>query len=121
MDHFPIVQALCRAAMARPTPALRRQVERLRDALDGDGEEKQAAALSGILSAADRQGDMAPDRIGRSRAGPVGEAITRNTQIPVDRETAAPLAEIIFPEDIDAAAPLFNPAVTQATESIVDE
>ena len=121
MDHFPIVQALCRAAMARPTPALRRQVERLRDALDGDGEKKQAAALAGILSAADRQGDMASDRIGRSRAGPVGEAISRSTQIPVDRETAAPLAEIIFPEDIDAAAPLFNPAVTQATESIVDE
>ena len=121
MDHFPIVQALCRAAMAQPTPALCKQVERLCDALTKDGEKKQAASLSGILSAAERRRDMVPSRIRRSRAGPVGEAISRSTQIPVDRETAAPLAEIIFPEDIDTAAPLFNSAVTQATESIVDE
>jgi len=121
MDHFPIIQALCRAAMAQPTPALRKQVERLRDALTRDEETKQAASLTGILSAADRLRDMAPSRIKRSRAGSVGEAINRRTQIPVDRETAAPLAEIIFPEDIDAAAPLFDSAITRATESILDE
>jgi hypothetical protein len=30
MEHFSIVQALCRAAMADASPALRKQVERLR-------------------------------------------------------------------------------------------
>ncbi len=121
MDHFPIVQALCRAAMAQPTPALRKQVERLREALTKEGEKKQAASLASVLSAADRMKDMAPSRIMRSKAGPLGEAINRSTQVPVDKETAAPLAEIIFPEDINAAAPLFNPTVAQATKSIVGE
>lgn len=107
--------------MAEPTPALRKQVERLRDALSKNGEKKQAASLASILSAAERLKDVAPSRIERSRANLSGEVIGRNTQVPVDRETAAPLAEIIFPEDINAPAPLFNATVTQATESIVDE
>ncbi len=121
MDHFPIVQALCRAAMAQPTPALRKQVERLRNALSKDGEKEQAKSLTGILSAADRLTDIMPSRIKRSKTGSFGEIINRHTQTPVDKETAAPLAEIIFSEDIDVAAPLFNPAITQTTKSIVDE
>ena len=121
MEHFPIIQALCRAAMAEPTPALRKQVERLRNALIKDGEKKQAASLANILSAAERLKDVAPSRIERSKASLSGEAIGRSTQVPVDRETAAPLAEIIFPEDIRATPPIFNATVSQATESIVDE
>ncbi|MCY4007362.1 MAG: AAA family ATPase [Rhodobacteraceae bacterium] len=121
MNHFPIVQALCRAAMAQPTPALRKQVERLRDALAREGKQKQAASLASVLSAADRMKDIAPSRIIRSKVGPLGEAIHRSTQVPVDKETAAPLAEIIFPEDINMVAPLFNPTVAQATKSIVGE
>ncbi len=49
MDHFPIVQALCRAALATPNAAVRKQVERLREALILEGEAKQAAVLAGIL------------------------------------------------------------------------
>ena len=26
MDHFPIIQALCRSALANPTPAVRKQL-----------------------------------------------------------------------------------------------
>lgn len=121
MEHFSIIQALCRSAMADPTPALRKQVERLRDALIKDGEEKQAASLAGILAAAERLKEVAPSRIERSRASLLGETMGRNTPVPVDRETAAPLAEIIFPTEIDATAPLFNPTVEQAVETIVDE
>jgi len=40
MEHFTIIQALCRSAMATPSPPLRKQIERLRDALAKDGEEK---------------------------------------------------------------------------------
>ncbi len=121
MEHFSIIQALCRSAMADPTPALRKQVERLRDALIKDGEEKQAASLAGILAAAERLKEVAPSRIERSRASLLGETMGRNTPVPVDRETAAPLAEIIFPTEIDATAPLFNPTVEQAVDTIVDE
>lgn len=121
MEHFSIIQALCRAAMAEPSPALRKQVERLRDALSKDGEEKQAASLGGILAAAERLKEMAPSRIERSRAMLPGEVLGRNTPVPVDRETAAPLAEIIFPAEINANSPLFNPTVSQAVSTIIDE
>lgn len=121
MEHFSIIQALCRAAMAEPTPALRKQIERLRDALTKEGEEKQAASLAGILSAAERLKEMAPSRIERSRASLSGEALGRNVPVPVDRETAAPLAEIIFPTEVDATAPLFNPTITHAVSTIIDE
>jgi ATPase family associated with various cellular activities (AAA) len=121
MEHFSIIQALCRAAMAEPTPALRKQVERLRDALSKDGEEKQASSLAGILMAAERLKEVAPSRIERSRASIPGETLGRNTQVPVDRETAAPLAELIFPSEIASTAPLFNPMVTQAVGAIIEE
>ena len=121
MEHFSIVQALCRAAMADPSPALRKQVERLRDALAKGGEDKQAASLAGILANAARAKEVAPSRIERSKARFPGETLGRNTPVPVDRETAAALAEIIFPAEIDPNAPLFNATVSQAIGTIVDE
>ena len=121
MDHFSIVQALCRAAMADASPALRKQVERLRDALAKDGEAKQAGALTSLLTAADRTREIAPSRIARSRAQLPAEVLTRNTPIPVDRETAAVLAEIIFPADIRQDAPIFDATVTGAIETIIEE
>jgi SpoVK/Ycf46/Vps4 family AAA+-type ATPase len=107
--------------MADPSPAVRKQIERLHAALAKDGEEKQAASLAGILATAQRAKEVAPSRIERSRAQAVGETMGPNTPVPVDRETAAALAEIIFPSDIAARAPLFNGTVTQAIETIIDE
>ncbi|AYG64043.1 AAA family ATPase [Rhizobium jaguaris] len=121
MDHFTIIQALCRAAMADASPALRKQIERLRDALAKDGEQQQSAALASILTTADRTKELAPSRIERSKTQIFGEPLTRNTPVPVDRETSAPLADIIFPADIQSAAPLFNETVSQAIGTIIDE
>ena len=121
MDHFQIVQALCRAALADPSPALRKQVERLRDALAKDGESQQAGALASILTMADRTKELSPSRIERSKSPTPGEILGRNTPVPVDRETTAALAEIIFPTDIDPVAPLFDATVSEAVSTIVDE
>lgn len=68
--------------MADPSAALRKQVERLRDALTKDGEEKQAASLTGILKAAERLKEITPSRIERSRAYLSGETLGRNTPVP---------------------------------------
>lgn len=121
LDHFSIIQALCRSAMADPSPAIRKQIERLQAALTKDGEERQAASLAGILATAQRAKEVAPSRIERSRAQTVGEALSPNTPVPVDRETAAPLAEIIFPVEIAKRPPLFNGVVTQAVATIIEE
>ncbi len=121
MEHFPIVQALCRVAMADASPALRKQVERLRDVLAKDGKTRQAAALTSLLNAAERTKEMAPTRLARSRTQIPGELLGPNTPLPVDRETSAPLAEILFPAEIHKDAPLFNPTVTAAIATIVEE
>ena len=121
VDHFPIVQALCRAALASPSPAVRKQVERLRDALQGDDDGKSAGVLSSLLTSAERTVELAPSRIARSRAQFAGEALTRNTQVPVDRETSAALAEVIFPPETRAEPPVFNETITRAIDSLLEE
>lgn len=107
--------------MADPSSAVRKQVERLHAALTKDGEAKQAASLAGMLATAQRAKEVAPSRIERSKAQLIGEALSPNTPLPVDRETSAALAEIIFPSEVTARAPLFNATVTQAVGTIIDE
>lgn len=121
MEHFPIIQALCRTAMADASPALRKQVERLRDALTRDGEAKQAAAMTRLLNAAERTRNIAPNQLVRSRTRISGEPLSRNTLPPVDRETSAPLAELLFPADIRTDPPLFDSTITAAIETIIEE
>lgn len=121
MEHFSIVQALCRAAIADASPALRKQIERLRDALAKDGDAKQAGGLTSLLTASERTKEISPSRIERSKSQILGEKLGRNTPVPVDRETTAALAEVIFPDDIQPSAPLFNTMVSQAIGTIIDE
>lgn len=121
MEHFPIVQALCRSSLAQPTAATRKQVERLRDALVKTGDKKAAAALASLLTNAEKTVEVAPSRISRSRAEMPGEVLTSKTQLPVDRETAAPLVNVIFPNNLNTDPPLFNPTVAEAIQSIIEE
>lgn len=121
MEHFSIVQALCRAAIADASPATRKQIERLRDAISKDGDQKQAAALTSILTAADRTKELSPSRIERSKSHVSGEVLGRNTPLPVDRETSAALADVMFPADIQPTPPLFNASVSQAVGTIIEE
>ncbi len=121
MDHFAIVQALCRAAMASPTPAIRKQIERLRAELLKQGETKQASALSAILAAAEGTQEMAPSRISLSGAGFAGEELSTKTPIPTDRETSTPLAEVIFPQQLSGVPPLFDEYLTDAIATLIEE
>lgn len=121
MDHFTIVQALCRAAMASPTPAIRKQIERLREELVKQGESKQASMLSAILAAAERTQEMAPSRISLSGVGFAGEELTTKTPIPTDRETSTPLAEVIFPQQLSGVPPLFDESLTDAIATLIEE
>lgn len=121
MNHFHIVQALCRAALANPTDAVRKQIERLSAALMEDGDDKHAKALSTLLSSSQKSVDMAPSRIQASRLVAQGEELTRNTPIPVDKETSSPLAEIRFPDELPSEAPIFNENVTNAINSVLNE
>lgn len=121
LEHFPIIQALCRSAMADPSPAIRKQIERLRDALAEKGNSTQAATLTRLLTEAARIREVAPSQLARSRQQSPDGILTPTTALPVDRETSAPLAELVFPKDIQPDAPLFNPAVTTAVTTIIEE
>jgi hypothetical protein len=121
VEHFPIIQALCRASLAAPSPAVRKQIERLKEALAKDGDAKAAATLASLLTVAERTTDLSPSRVVRAGAQLSGEILSRNTQPPVDRESAAPLAEIIFPSDTPPSPPIFNPTLTAAIGTVQEE
>ncbi len=122
VEHFSIIRALARAALAVPNPAARRQVERLRDAALKDGDLNEAAGLDQILAADPRMAEMAPSRIVRSAATlQKGELLTDNTSIPVDRETATPLAQITFPKDCPVNPPILEESLNSAVLGIIEE
>jgi MoxR-like ATPase len=122
LEHFPIIQALCRVALAEPNEALRRQVERLRDALAESGASKEAATLAQMLTTTARSSPMAPSRLVRSRASyGAGEILTPQVAMPVDRETAVPLATVTFPDEISEDPPVLGELLRTAATELVDE
>lgn len=121
MEHFPVVRTLCRLAMADPAPAVRRQVERLRDELMQTGETKQAAALNELLSPTEPGGDSGPGITQRPQANVPEKALTPFTPHPVDRETSAPLADLLFPEGFQLGPPLFDTGTRDAVETTLEE
>lgn len=125
MEHFQIIQSLCRVALGTGSAAaaVRKQVERLRDALREQGDDSAARSLDQLLGQAARTSEMAPSRLTQSRsyAGLAGEELSRNTPLPVDRETAAPLADILFPGDMPQQPPLFHPHLATAADTLIEE
>jgi MoxR-like ATPase len=122
MDHFPIIQALARTALGTGNAAVRRQIERLRDAAREAGDTQAAQSLDGLLAQSARATEMAPSRMTQSRLSPLpGEILTPNTPVPVDRETAMPLADVIFPDRLPESMPLFDESLTRAAQSLVEE
>lgn len=122
MQHFAIVKALARAAIAQPTPALRKQVERLAEALAGAGDAEQAESLRALLAADPKSVEMAPSRLVRSAAElQQGEELTLRSPVPVDRETSTPLADILLIPSLPAAPPIFEAELRAAIESVSEE
>jgi len=123
MEHFAVIQALCRAALSNSSSsAVQKQVERLRDALRADGDTRDAGALDSLLSSTDRTASMSPSRIVRSGTVAIssGEELSARTILPVDKETSSPLAEIHYPGDV-ADPPILDAQVSAAVQSLLHE
>ena len=121
MKHFYIIQSLCRIALIRPTDAMTHQVRRLRDAMEADGDKKEADLLTGLLESVNRPSEMAPFVIRPSYALERGEILTENTPIPVDKESSIPLAEVHFQDSLKYDLPIFPQRVSLAIQSVIDE
>ncbi|WP_433868131.1 AAA family ATPase [Ralstonia wenshanensis] len=121
MEHFSIVLGLCRSAVQSPNPALRGHVVRLQKALKKSGANEEADAVEKVLNAAESSVELAPSRVVLSRAALSGESLTPSVSPPVDKETGAPLAEIVLPTSGGAPAPLFNSSLGAAVDSLLEE
>jgi len=117
MDHFPIVLALLRAASRDGGAAVTQHAERLREALSKAGAEKEAQAIQQVLDSSRESSaaKLVPSRVVRSRAISSGEVLTTSTHPPVDKETSAPLAEILFADRLaELPPPILNDRLKRA-------
>jgi hypothetical protein len=127
MEHFDIILTLARIALDGEGPRAAQQIERLRDALS-KADKEQAAKLNRLLSRAGRRHAMAPLAMEEMRATAEaarrqlpGETLSPSTPIPTDRETATPLARVIFPEEGRRETPILNGALAAAIEDLLGE
>lgn len=121
MEHYPIILALCRAALQSQNPAVDNHIRRLAKALEKDGEIEQAQNLTKLARAADKTAEIQPSRVVMSFAASSGETLTPSVKAPVDRETAAPLAEIIFPGNMAKTSPVFHADLAKSVQNLLEE
>lgn len=117
---FSIIQSLCRSAIMGDRELVLHQIGRLCDAYKLSGDDKAATALRSILSNAEKKQNIAPSQLAISQALG-GECLVPSTPIPVDKETSAPILEVIFPSDTNVSEPFFDQRIKDAVESVVIE
>jgi hypothetical protein len=112
---------MCRIGLGAAGPAFRFQVERLAKELRGNGSKKEAEVLEELLRTPDSEQLLKPSRLVQSRASILrGEILTPRTAPPVDKETAAPLAEIHFPPQ-QADPPVLHEDLSAAIDRLIEE
>jgi len=121
LEHFPIIQAICRICLSQNNEASVHQVERLRDALAESGDGDAAGSLSRLLKNASNTVQMAPSKLTRSATSLGGELMSSNTSIPTDRETSGRLAHVIPIAELPEEPPLFNETFAAALSSMMNE
>lgn len=118
--YFNIIQTLCRAAGSEDKENVEYNIQRLVDAYRKDGHEKEAKTLEKILKSSQKVKPMVTMTISASSALE-GETLTEKTPVPVDKETAAPILEVIFDNGLPQDEPLFNDQIKEAVDSVVLE
>ena len=121
MQHYSIVVAICRAALQVENPAISGHVERLIKALEKDEEVDQVAGLKKLLQAKKKNIEILPSRVILSSNALSGEQLIPTVKEKVDRETSAPLAEIIFPKAKPITLPIFESGLASSINNILDE
>lgn len=121
MQHFAVVQSLCRLGLQSQDPAFRQQVERLRDRLIQAGDTKDAETLTRLLKTQPNVGELLPIKVELSRFPISGEPLSAEVHPPVDRETSQPLCRIILNPAGAAARPILSQQANDAVADIIAE
>lgn len=120
-SEFPFVLDICRSAVSSNDEVSRHQVRRLAEHLAGQGQAEQARAVRELLDGSGKAQALSPVRLHRSRAGVHAETLTRAVRPPVDKETAVPLAEIVWPEQLPQTPPTLPPDLRAAIDAVIEE
>ncbi|MFA1803580.1 hypothetical protein IA54_006160 [Xanthomonas phaseoli pv. syngonii LMG 9055] len=120
-EHFEHVLDVCRAAIQTGEEIPKHQVRRLLEFLEVHGEKSKAADLQKLLDSAAKNVGTSPRRLVRSRANLQGEILGRAVRPPLDKETSAPLADIVWPEDLPTASPVLTKDLQTLAENFIEE
>lgn len=78
-------------------------------------DDKDAATLTRMLRSESATKTLAPSRLTKSTTG---ERMRPGVRVPVDRETSAPLATVVFPEENVATRPVFPEDFTASVDGL---
>ncbi len=120
MEHFSAVQSIIRAGLSGDAAAFEQQVMRLYTRLQRAGASREAATIKRLLEAAGETKYIQPSRVEVSRAHVSGEALTPDTNVPINRETGAALCEVHFPSGRQAI-PIFEERVSATVTELLEE
>lgn len=120
VPYFNIIQTLCRASSAQDKENVEYNIQRLADAYKKDGFEKEAKSLEKILQFS-KEKEKTGAKVLTTSSAVVGEQLTPKTPIPVDKETSAPILEVIFDEDLPQEEPIFDDKIKEAVNSVILE
>ena len=118
---FGIILALCRASLSNDIDNVKYQIERLANAYKKNGTEAEYKAISSLLKNTAKKQVLNGSKLKISNSIIVGEELTRQVTIPVDKETASPLLEIFFSNDLPSEPPIFDVPIQTAVESVIVE
>ncbi|WP_404710803.1 AAA family ATPase [Sphingomonas sp. MMS24-J13] len=120
MEHLAVIQSLCRVGLASGDEKFRKQVERLRDRLKKGGDGEAAETIELLLQAGERIATLQPSRVELSRSM-VGDQLSSLTNPPFDKESGAPLAQLIFDAALTNLPPVLTDELEQALAAMLRE
>ncbi|HDV6370379.1 TPA: AAA family ATPase [Burkholderia cepacia] len=113
-----VLQELCGAAMSAPGGG--ELVQRLADELLSAGQAREAETIRKLVPSLDAR-EPAADAPDAASSLLAGEPLTRSSRVPVDRETAAPVATILVAKSMPEASPILPDALSTAVNTWVTE
>ncbi|WP_168195271.1 ATP-binding protein [Cryobacterium sp. LW097] len=121
MENFDVVQALARTALTGSSEAVAKQVSRLAERLTQSGHSREAKSLQNLLSRSEKRQAVEPlDFVRASVSEASIQKLGTRTPLPVDRDTGAPLCEVVFPAK-QMRGPVLSDTAATAYQSLLNE
>lgn len=125
MENFSVVYAVCKAALSGDTADGKHQVARLKAALEKRGQAENAEMLERLVKAVVAPVSVASASFVGSEAvqelALPGEPLVSSKHVPVDRETSAPLAQVVEVGALPTRMPVLASGLSGAATALIKE